>query len=288
MKTNKIYLTKGLPASGKTTWANKKVLESNGSVININKDDLRAMLHADKHSKQREMFVVMAQESLTKNAFDQGFDVIWSDTNLNPVHEQRARAMSSNVEIVDFTHVPIAECIARDKSRTKSVGEKVIRQQYNQWLRKELVPEPLAWDSSKKTAICFDIDGTLTLGPKNRSPFEWSKVGQDEVNIATKYLITLNSLDVNNTIIIVSGRDSVCRHETEMWLKENYIPYHFLFMRAENDNRPDDIIKEEIIDNIILPKYNIKLWVDDRLKVCRMVYNKGIPLLRVGDPDGDF
>ena len=43
---NKIYVTKGLPASGKTTWANEKVSTGEGKIININKDDLRSMLHA--------------------------------------------------------------------------------------------------------------------------------------------------------------------------------------------------------------------------------------------------
>ena len=38
---SKIYLTKGLPASGKTTWAEDAVLKSDGTIININKDDLQ-------------------------------------------------------------------------------------------------------------------------------------------------------------------------------------------------------------------------------------------------------
>jgi hypothetical protein len=141
-------------------------------------------------------------------------------------------------------------------------------------------------DPNKKDCVCFDVDGTLTMGPKNRSPYEWQKVGQDEVNEPVKAMTHL--FHVDNQIIIVSGRDGSCRSETEKWLADNNIVYDYLYMREANDNRPDDIVKEEIIDNMILTQFNIKLWVDDRLKVCRMVYRKGIPLLRVGDPDADF
>jgi len=282
---NRLILTKGLPASGKTTWANKTVSESNGTIININKDDLRAMLHADKSTKYREQFVLMAQENLTKLAFQQGHDVIWSDTNLNPIHEKRANALSDCVEIVDFTHVPLKECIARDKNRAKSVGEKAIRDQYNKWLRK--APEILVQDDSLPKVAVFDIDGTLTLGPHNRSPYEWHKVGQDKVNQVVKHLVQTQAL-IGHTILIVSGRDGSCRQETIKWLEDNEIPYDKLFMREAQDMRADDIVKEEIINRHLLPNYNIKLWVDDRLKVCRMIHRKGLPLLRVGDPDADF
>ena len=292
IKKRKIWITVGLQASGKSTWANELVENSNGQIVNICKDDLRLMLNGSKHSKGREALVLSAQEALIEASIAEGKDCVISDTNLNPTHIERIKSkFESMADIIvndSFLKVPLEECIARDQKRQNPVGEKAIRDTYNRWIRKASDPEMIPWDSSKKSAVCFDVDGTLTLGPKDRSPFEWSKVGQDEVNPAVRDLLQLHHLDGNNTIVIVSGRSSVCRQETRQWLEDNNIPYHFLFMRGEDDNRPDDIVKEEIIDNHILPQYNIKLWVDDRLKVCRMVYKKGIPLLRVGDPDADF
>jgi len=230
-------------------------------------------------------------------ALSEGKNVIVADTNYDN-HEADIRALVKEwcdtnkkqveVKIQDFSDVPLEVCIERDSKRLNPLGADVIRSQYNRWIKKDDKPKMIEWDYNKKTAVVFDIDGTLTMGPKDRSPFEWSKVGQDDVNVAVRNLAQLHHFDGNNTIIIVSGRDAVCRPETEKWLKDNQIRYHHLFMRKENDNRPDDIIKEEIIDNLILPEYNIKLWVDDRLKVCRMIYRKGIPLVRVGDPDADF
>ena len=289
---NTIWITVGLQASGKTSWSKELVKSSNGRIVNICKDDLREMLHNSEHSKGRESFVISIQEAIIDNSLNSGKDCVISDTNLNPAHIDRVKnKFGDRAEIVIedcFLQVSLEECIARDKNRTKSVGEKVIRDTYNRWIRKDQKPKEIDWDFNKKTAICFDIDGTLTLGPKDRSAYEWHKVGQDDVNVSIRSLAQLHHFDGNNRIIIVSGRDAVCRPETEKWLKDNYIPYHYLFMRKEGDNRPDDIVKEEIIDNNILPEYNIKLWIDDRLKVCRMVYRKGISLLRVGDPDADF
>jgi predicted kinase len=291
-KKNTIWITVGLQASGKTSWSTKKVDDGKGSIVNINKDDLRSMLHNNNHSKGRESLVIQMQEAMIDVALEDNKNIIISDTNLNPVHIQRIKdKFADRAEIVvedSFLQVSLEECIARDKNRTKSVGEKAIRDTYNRWIKKDEKPKMIEFDLNKKTAVVFDIDGTLTMGPKDRSAYEWHKVGQDEVNSAVRSLAQLHHFDGNSTIIIVSGRDGVCKPETEKWLKDNNIPYHHLFMRKECDNRPDDIVKEEIIDNNILPEYNIKLWVDDRLKVCRMIYRKGIPLLRVGNPDADF
>lgn len=289
-KKNTIWITVGLQASGKSTWAKELVKNSNGEVVNICKDDLREMLHNSEYSKGRESLVISMQESMIDIALSGGKDCVISDTNLNPAHIERITNKfgdRAKIEVNDsFLSVSLAECIKRDSNRAKPVGEKAIRDTYNRWLKKDEKPVIIPDDINKVDCICVDVDGTLTMGPKDRSPYDWHKVGQDEVNQSVKDLVRM--YHEGYEIIVVSGRDGCCRAETEKWLNDNNIPYDALLMRKENDYRPDDIVKEEIIDNDILPTYNIKLWVDDRLKVCRMVYRKGIPLLRVGDPDADF
>jgi len=289
-KLNTIWMTVGLQASGKSTWARDLVSNSNGKVVNINKDDLREMLHCSIHSKGREHLVLALQEAMIDVTLAEGKDCVISDTNLNPIHIERiTNKFSDRAKIVindSFLSVSLEECIRRDALREKPVGEKAIRDTYNRWLKKEEKPIMIERCDDKLDSVIFDIDGTLTMGPKNRSPYEWSKVGQDDVNPAVRDLAHMCSQKY--CVIIVSGRDAVCRPETEKWLSDNNIAYTHLFMRNENDNRPDDVVKEEIIDKMILPVYNIKMWVDDRLKVCRMIYRKGIPLFRVGNPDADF
>lgn len=48
MKT--LTLTKGLPGSGKTTWA-KEEQKKDSNLVRVNKDELRSMLHNSVHSK---------------------------------------------------------------------------------------------------------------------------------------------------------------------------------------------------------------------------------------------
>lgn len=293
MKKLKIWMTVGLQASGKTTWANQKVKTGQGGIVNINKDDLRAMLHDGDHSSGREALVLRMQEAMIGAALDEGKHVIISDTNLNPIHIERIRTMfGSKADIIiedQFLCVPLNECIKRDSMRSKPVGEKAIRETYNRWLRDKMKPVPIEYCNTKRDCYIFDLDGTLTTGPHDRSPFDWSKVGQDKVNesvaeVLASFVHRADSID----ILIVSGRDGICEAETREWLLNNCLWFNELYMRGIGDNRPDDVVKEEILDNIILPKYNILGWFDDRLRVCKMLYRRGVPLFRVGDPEGDF
>lgn len=135
------------------------------------------------------------------------------------------------------------------------------------------------------SAVIFDIDGTLAiLG--DRSPYDWSSVFNDRINESVRELLYV-FLDSDYKILIFSGRDSCCRHETEEWLTLHDIPYTDLLMRPEGDNRKDVEIKRELYDSV-KDMYRIEYAVDDRPQVCRMWHSLGLCLLKVGDPDADF
>ena len=292
-RTPTITITKGNIASGKTFFANEQVDKGNGQIINICKDNLREMLDHNHHSKGRESFIIKVQEAIIDVALNEGKDVIVSDTNLNPSHEQRIIDKfgdRANIVVNDsFLSVPLNVCIERDKNRAKPIGEKAVRDMHRRYIEKPWTP--LTQDVSLPKVAVYDIDGTLanhqSNGKDSRSPYDWMRVKEDLVNEHVKEMLLLHK-NSGYKIVIVSGRDSVCRPLTIEWLNENSIPFDMLLMRKQNDNRPDDVVKEEIIDNDILPYYNIKAWVDDRAKVCRCLHKKGIPLFRVGDPDSDF
>lgn len=135
----------------------------------------------------------------------------------------------------------------------------------------------------KLTAIMVDIDGTLAH-MRDRSPYEWHRVGEDKVDPVISHI--LDCYEGMNKIILLSGRDSVCRPETEDWLKDNAIPYDLLVMRKENDNRKDSIIKWELFQEHIEPNYNVLFVLDDRNQVVKMWREKGLKCLQVAD--GDF
>ena len=129
-----LILTKGLPASGKSTWA-RSYLEQFPQTANLTKDELRLQL-ADCETREEQ--VIRVRDVLTRHYLSIGYSVIWSDTNLNPIHEATAIALAqeyqAEVRIQDFTTVYRQVCICRDRLRPNPVGEQVINLMYEQYL----------------------------------------------------------------------------------------------------------------------------------------------------------
>jgi predicted kinase len=128
---NKIILTVGLPASGKSTWAKKMVTDNPGKYKRVNKDDLRAMLDCGHHSKGNEKFVLNIRDHVILEALERGKSVIVDDTNIHPKHVEHIKEIVGDkapVEIEDFMHVSVDTCIQRDLLRTgkAQVGKGVI------------------------------------------------------------------------------------------------------------------------------------------------------------------
>jgi predicted kinase len=129
-RSRSVTLTRGLPGSGKSTWAKQQVAANPETMVRVNKDDLRAMLHDSRWSEANEVLVEAARDALILAALRHGCDVIVDDTNLADRHLEHITVLVAglaSVAVTDFTHVPIDECIRRDKLRSRSVGEQVIR-----------------------------------------------------------------------------------------------------------------------------------------------------------------
>lgn len=287
----KVIICKGLPGSGKSTWAKEQVQNSHCKIKRVSKDDLRAMFDNSKWSRNNEKFILDMRDQCIKNILMDGEHVIVDDTNLAPKHEAHIRELVKGIAEVEvkFFDVDVEECIRRDSTREKKVGEKVIRDMYEQYLKP--APEIYKPDPSLPKAIIVDIDNTIAL-KGNRSPFEWSRVGEDIKNEPICTLIGelcghhALKQDIL-TVLFCSGRDSICRPETEKWLEENIKwPRGMdsqLFMRPEGNNEKDSIIKKRIFEENIRGKYNI-LWVfDDRDQVVDTWRSLGLTCLQVAD-----
>lgn len=136
----------------------------------------------------------------------------------------------------------------------------------------------------KIAAIIVDIDGTLAL-KGDRGPFDWQKVDKDLPN-ETIILLVKAMRATGLHVILVSGRKEQCREKTLTWLWENQVPFQHLFMRADDDNRSDTILKNEIFENNIKDHYEIFCVLDDRNQVVDMWRNLGLTCLQVAP--GDF
>lgn len=285
-------MTKGLPASGKSTWAKQQKAKR------INKDDLRAMIDNSVWSKQNEKLILAARDKLVRLYLGEGYDVIVDDTNLDEKHEaslsEIAQEYDAEFVIKDFTDVPLQTCIDRDSARPNSVGKKVIKSMYNRFLHpKGYVAQyvPPRWNPDLPFCIIVDIDGTIAHST-GRNMYDRSRVNEDAVDETVVELVHKyaqhNIMDEmpESYIVIVSGRDSVCRPETEEWLRQHNIPYHELYMRPEGDERKDSIVKQEIYEQYIKERYNVKFILDDRNQVVDMWRSLGLKVLQVAE--GDF
>ena len=116
-----------------------------------------------------------------------------------------------------------------------------------------------------------------------RGPFDWHKVGLDQPNLITIHMVKEMAEYLNAEILIVTGRDQVCRAETEEWLNKQDIKYTNLFMRPAGDKRKDTIVKQEIYRERIEPKYNVFIAFDDRPRVIKMYREMGVKVIDVGN-----
>lgn len=269
----KILFLKGLPASGKSTYAKQRAHDHPERWVRINKDSIRKMLHDGKWSKGREKIVMQMHRAMAEDALKSGLSVIVDDTNLSPRHEQTFRQMAekygAEFELVMFD-ATVEECCKRDAGRPDSVGKDVILRMFYESMCE---PAPQNIDGKPLAVIC-DIDGTLAF-MKGRSAYEWDKVGTDTVNAPVATMLEA-LLQVGIHVLLVSGRDGGCRDVTEQWLRGNKISYEHLWMRPAGSMEKDTIVKRRIYEEHILGKYNILGVFDDRPCVVRFWRQVGL------------
>lgn len=134
---SKLIICRGLPASGKSTWAKQWVLEDPEHRVRINQDDIRLML-GKYWVPSREKLVQEIQFDAIVEALSREFDVVIDNTNLNKkVLDGFDRLIKTfedyEIEYKDFFDTPLSVCIERDKNRDLQVTEKVIRSFYNNY-----------------------------------------------------------------------------------------------------------------------------------------------------------
>lgn len=279
---SKILVLQGPPAAGKTSYARTFIKDRTDWVI-VNRDSLREG-RGEYWIPSQEDYISDLEEFSIKAAINRGLNVIIDATNLNPKTIDKWNKLAidtkSEIEFKEF-YVPFKEALERDKKRERSVGEKVLKRFYKQYYPDEYARECtdnryiLEQDKSLPKCIIVDCDGTVCLH-QGRDAFEYDKVLTDKPN--TPLIDLINILGDSIDIIFFSGREGTeqCREDTIEWLAKYMTHPYQLYMRAEKDYRPDEIIKEELFNKYIKEKYYCVAIFDDRDRVIKKWRSMGL------------
>jgi predicted kinase len=313
-----LHIIRGIQGSGKSTLARELQRDVGGRVVE--RDEIRFMLYG-RYTDCDEIRVSDIQEMLIDEGLRAHENVIVSDMNLRNQYVKRliekAWAFNTDYVIHDLTNVSEHECVARDYQRMqrgeRGVGEDVIRETYNKYVKGRPYPLPVLFtgakvqherkfetyvpDTTLPGAIIVDIDGTVAR-MVGRGPFDEHLVHTDELIEGVAEMINIAASSGVN-IIFMSGRTDGCYEATEKWLLEKmpWLDYFFppaenfvweLHMRrsVEDRGRPDDIVKYEMFHRHVAKRYNVLYVIDDRNKVVKMWREIGLTCAQVAE--GDF
>lgn len=305
-----IKITRGIPGSGKSTFAKKWVALQPESRIRVNRDAIRYTqgIRTGVGSKHQENLVSIIEKAIVVGAIKSGRDIIIDATHLNPDYIRAWFKLAkihgvTDVEVIDFD-VPVETAVLRDLARRaeggRYVGAAVIEklaERAKVGVHGELPAAPVfqaverfnrrpvaEFDPELPNAYIVDTDGTMANHVGIRNPYDTSRYEEDTLheNVAR----TIWHLEMTNTIIGVSGRKEKFRKVTEQWWVEQarIRPDEFYF-RKDGDDRSDDVVKAEIYEEHIRGRFNIIGVFDDRGRVLRMWRAKGFTTFAVGDTD---
>ena len=287
---SKLIITRGLPASGKTTWASQWVLEDPETRARVNRDSMRAMLHIDKQNSthRTEVAITKACTDLARAFLRDGVDVVVDDTNLRQRNARQwatlAAVVGADFEVQDFTGVPFTTCLQRNAARPTSdrVPSAVIEKMHAQFLASGPLTDPAAdtpvtdeWfpllrRPDLEPVILVDIDGTVAKCG-DRDIYDGSKAHLDTPHRDVIETVKALAFEKSAAIIFMTGRSADYRDVTVEWLAKHFSDYtHGLLMRPSGDNRRDDVVKHELFNNHIRHAYNPIAVFDDRNQVVDM------------------
>lgn len=308
-----LVITRGLPGSGKTTFAREWVGGDDENRVRVNRDDLRHNL-LERYwglTHPQEETVTVAQRAMVRALLEAGQSVVVDDTNLRAKVARGWCDLAAEVGaefVLVEVDTDVEECVRRDHARGEAGGRLVGEEAIRGLAQRYAGPRPTIRPTPRKpgdaperyvpredlpTAWIVDIDGTLAK-MSGRGPHDYHLVGTDA---PCQPIIDLaNRFAPEDQIILMSGRKgtfneaatpeeqalaALCRQDTEDWLSRNGVEYDELHMRDAGDNRSDFIVKAEMFDANVRHRFNVLGVLDDRDQVVAMWRSIGLTCLQV-------
>jgi predicted kinase len=296
MTEQEFIVTRGLPASGKSTWAKQWVVAAPNRV-RVNRDDIREEFYGKdyKQNGDAENKVSEIENNRLHAALRSKKSVVSDNMHLNPRFLKNFHKMAAQYGLKlahrDFP-IDIEEAKRRNAARERVVPpeiiDKIAREQLGpngefHYFDGDYTPRPFVKPERKESGIVVDLDGTLVdVRPirhfvrgkyRNFDMFHRSSAFcepnpevLDMVKDAEKYGIP---------IIIVSARQEAYREVSEDWLNRYGVNFSNMYLRPQEDSRPDYLVKHDILKNI-REDYNVLRAIDDNPNVRDVWLSNGI------------
>lgn len=316
-----LYVTKGLPASGKSTWARDLLKKEPNRWRRINRDDIRNMLSDGRFSPDAEELVKKVQEDAIRAAFKASYDVVLDNTHLVSSTLRKVHMLAKSIGDVTVMekgfNVDVQECHRRNQLRQGGarVPDKVIDDMAKsagltkgRTLEDKVAYYPPRWappvsnggqedvvpDASLPKAIICDLDGTLAI-MGDRSPYDAANCDTlDAPNVPVIECVKAMR-DAGCKIVFMSGRQDKDREASERFISkhltvmigmdcgeaEHGVIPHELHMRVTGDQRKDSVVKQELFDAHVRGKYNVVFVLDDRDQVVEFWRSIGLTCMQV-------
>lgn len=302
-----LIITRGLPASGKSTWSKTWVAADPKNRVRVNRDDIRYMMFGSYWGDGvDEDAVSTAEEAMVRASLKAGKSVVIDATHLRAAYIKKW-AKIHPLTVKEFT-APLSVLEIRDEMRIQAggrgVGPGVISGLAKRFhvnedgtlpvidLSEIQSPTFLPYVPGDTLAYSFDIDGTLARMVE-RSPYDTSKYHTD---VADRNLSELfwhiqdGHRGAENLVatLVLSGRSEEFKPVLIEWLNGwgLEVDPDLIFMRAEGDMRNDAIVKSELVDKHISGVYDVIMHFDDRNRVVDALRAKGMKVAQV--EYGDF
>lgn len=309
---SEIIVTRGVPASGKSTWAESWVAEDPENRLRVNLDDLRMEMYGSfvlfaregVIDKNKENAVYREAMKRVLNGVLGGKKVVYDATNLGmrnynafteaKIEYKKLTGEELKLSVRDFP-ITYQEALERNSSRDRVVPEEVMKNMF-----RKLGPKgefrhidgtyevrPFRKPSKRELAICFDMDGTLVdvrdvryfvNGPKG-SPRDFDSFHRFSLHSPANRLVVEELLEAHNRgykIVITTAREEQYREITQKWLDDNNVPYDNIFMRKAKDYRVDYEVKKEMLHELVLPHYDVVRCVDDNPQAIKAWVENGL------------
>lgn len=294
-----LLYTVGLPGSGKSTWAKQFLVNNIDSKIKwqrVSRDDIRIMCRNTEFDIENENYITEVETLMVRSAIENGFNVLVDATHIDVKFRNKwhrlAQEFGDIVVIEKGFNVPLDICLKRNSQRNRHVPEDIIQKMYVrlcragindfkcatypkfQYLIEEkshLVPD----------AIIVDIDGTIADN-SHRDKYRTDLYHTDKP--IWNVIECIKGLQAYSTqLLLLTARSESSRKITEDWLASCGLQDYKLYMRSDDDKRPDFIVKRDIFEKYIKKCYDIIGVFEDRPRNCRMWRQYGLTTYQLTD-----